>query len=56
LTRNEQDRAQHLSQSGWSVDYDRYMAAGSDVLPAHIVLTRGDVRVRLVVDHWDMRQ
>jgi outer membrane lipoprotein LolB len=56
LTRNGQDRAQHLSQSGWSVDYDRYMAAGGDVLPARIVLTREDVRVRVVVDHWDMRQ
>ena len=55
LTRNDQDRAQHLSQSGWSVDYDRYMAAGGDVLPARIVLTRGDVRVRVVIDHWDMR-
>jgi outer membrane lipoprotein LolB len=54
LTRNDQDRALHLSQSGWSIDYDRYEAAGGDVLPAHIVLTRGDVRVRVVVDHWDV--
>jgi outer membrane lipoprotein LolB len=52
LTRNEQDRALHLTQSGWSIDYDRYMASGGDVLPAHIVLTRDDVRVRIVVDHW----
>jgi outer membrane lipoprotein LolB len=54
LTRNEQDRAQHLVQDGWSIDYDRYMAASGDVLPAHIVLSRGDVRVRVVVDHWDI--
>jgi outer membrane lipoprotein LolB len=54
LTRNDQDRAQHLNQSGWSIVYDRYVAAGGDVLPAHIVLTRGDVRVRVVVDHWDV--
>jgi outer membrane lipoprotein LolB len=55
LQRNDQDRAQHLVQAGWSIDYDRYMAASGDVLPAHIVLTRDDVRVRIVVDHWDMR-
>jgi outer membrane lipoprotein LolB len=55
LTRNALDRAQHLVQDGWSIDYDRYMAASGDVLPAHIVLARDDVRVRVVVDHWDMR-
>jgi outer membrane lipoprotein LolB len=54
LTRNDQDRAQHLSQSGWSIDYDHYVAAGGDVLPGHIVLTRDDVRVRIVVDHWEV--
>jgi outer membrane lipoprotein LolB len=54
LQRNDQDRAQHLIQAGWSIDYDRYMTASGDVLPAHIVLTRDDVRVRIVVDHWDM--
>jgi outer membrane lipoprotein LolB len=55
LTRNDQDRAQHLLQDGWAIDYDRYMAAAGDVLPAHIVLMRDSVRVRIVVDHWDMR-
>jgi outer membrane lipoprotein LolB len=55
LQRNDQGRAQHLVQAGWSIDYDRYMAASGDVLPAHIVLTRGDVRVRIVVDHWDLQ-
>jgi outer membrane lipoprotein LolB len=55
LQRNDQDRAQHLVQAGWSIDYDRYMAAAGDVLPALIVLTRDDVRVRIVVDHWDIR-
>ena len=54
LQRNDQDRAQHLVQAGWSIDYDRYMAVGGDVLPAHIVLTRDAVRVRIVVDHWEL--
>jgi outer membrane lipoprotein LolB len=54
LQRNAQDRAQHLVQAGWNVDYDRYVSAAGDVLPTHIVLTRDDVRVRIVVDHWDV--
>jgi outer membrane lipoprotein LolB len=53
LQRNPQDRAQLLTQAGWSIDYDRYMAVGDDVLPAHLVLNREDVRVRIVVDHWE---
>ena len=52
LTRNDQDRALHLTQSDWSIDYDRYMPAGGDILPAHMVLSRDDIRVRIVVDHW----
>jgi outer membrane lipoprotein LolB len=55
LTRNDQDRALHLAQSDWSIDYDRYTATGGDLLPARIVLTRGDVRVRIIVDHWELR-
>ena len=54
LTRNDQDRALHLTQSDWSIDYDRYAAAGGDVLPAHIVMSRADIRVRIIVDHWDL--
>ena len=34
LTRNPQDRAQHLSQAGWTIDYDRYLPANGDLLPA----------------------
>jgi outer membrane lipoprotein LolB len=53
LSRNEQDRAKVLSQAGWSIAYDRYMPVAGDVLPARLVLTAGDVRVRIVIDHWD---
>jgi outer membrane lipoprotein LolB len=54
LTRNEQDRALHLTQSDWDIDYDRYTPSGDDVLPARIVLTRNDIRVRIIVDRWDL--
>lgn len=54
LTRNDQDRAQHLSQAGWSIDYDRYLPASGDVLPGRVVLTRDEVRVRIVADKWTL--
>ena len=53
LTRNDQDRALQLTQADWTIDYDRYMAAGGDSLPAHLALSREGVRVRIVVDHWE---
>jgi outer membrane lipoprotein LolB len=53
LSRNDQDRVKVLSQAGWSIAYDRYMPAAGDLLPARLVLTTGDVRVRIVIDHWD---
>jgi outer membrane lipoprotein LolB len=54
LTRNTQDRAQTLSQGGWNIEYDRYMPVGGDVLPAHLVLSREAVRVRIAVDRWGL--
>ncbi len=53
LSRNDQDRAKTLSQAGWSVSYDHYLPVAADLLPARLVLSRGDVRVRIVIDHWD---
>lgn len=53
LGKNAQGRAQHLTQAGWSVDYDRYMPVAGDVLPARLVLSREGVRVRIAVDRWD---
>jgi outer membrane lipoprotein LolB len=55
LTRNGQDRALQLTQGGWSIDYDRYMPVDADVLPAHLVLNREGVRVRIAVDRWEWR-
>jgi outer membrane lipoprotein LolB len=54
LVRNDQDRAQTLTQDGWTMNYDHYLASDGDWLPGHVVLNRGDVRVRIVVDHWDL--
>jgi outer membrane biogenesis lipoprotein LolB len=55
LSKNQNDRAQHLEQGGWSIDYDRYLPAAGDVLPAHLTMTRDSVRVRIVADRWDLK-
>jgi outer membrane lipoprotein LolB len=54
LTRNAGDRAQHLAQAGWDIDYDKYLPSGGDSLPGRLVLSRADARVRVVVDRWDL--
>jgi outer membrane lipoprotein LolB len=53
---NAEDRAAHLTQAQWNIDYDRYMPVAGDVLPAHFVLSREGVRVRIAVDHWQWPQ
>jgi outer membrane lipoprotein LolB len=52
VKRNAEDRAAQLTQAEWSIDYDRYTTVSGDVLPAHLVLSREGVRVRIAVDHW----
>ena len=52
LKRNDHDRALQLTQGDWSIDYDRYMSVDGDLLPAHLVLSREGVRVRIAVDRW----
>ena len=42
----------HLEQDGWRIDYDSYVAVGSEWLPARLTLERSDVRVKLLVDDW----
>jgi outer membrane lipoprotein LolB len=53
LSRNDQDRAKVLNQAGWNIAYDRYTPVAGDLLPSRLVLTAGNVRVRIVIDHWD---
>jgi outer membrane lipoprotein LolB len=53
VVRNDQGRAKTLAQAGWSVAYDRYLPVEGDLLPARLVVSRDDVRVRIIIDHWD---
>jgi len=56
LKRNDQDRASQLIQDDWTIDYDRYMPVDGDLLPAHVVLSREGVRVRIAVDRWERQR
>ena len=53
ITRNDQDRVKQLIQSGWTVDIGRYLPVGGDWLPGQLTVQRGEVRVRIAIDHWD---
>jgi outer membrane lipoprotein LolB len=55
VSRNDQDRAKTLTQAGWSVSYERYMPVAADLLPSRLVVSRADVRVRIIIDHWDLQ-
>ena len=49
-----QQRLVGLTQDGWHVDYQSYVAAGGEALPARLTLQRDNVRVRLLVDNWQL--
>jgi len=52
-SRDSAGRLQVLRQDGWRIRYDAYTRAGGGALPSRLRLDRGNVRVRLVIDHWD---
>jgi len=42
-----------LQQNGWQIDYADYVVMKGEWLPGRMTLRSADVRVRLIVDHWD---
>lgn len=54
VVKNANDRAQQLQQAGWTIDIDRYLPVQGDWLPAHLTLTRENIRVRVVADRWKL--
>jgi len=50
----QQQRLQGLTQGGWHIDYTRYVAVGAESLPTRLTLKRDAVRVRLLVDDWQL--
>jgi outer membrane lipoprotein LolB len=55
LDMNSVDRAQRLTQDGWTVDYTRYAPVGRDWLPDRITLQRDSARARIAIERWEMR-
>jgi outer membrane lipoprotein LolB len=47
-------RLSALTQAGWRVDYSTYTNASGQSLPARLTLQRDAVRVRLLVDDWQL--
>ena len=46
-----QGRLRHLSQAGWSIDYNRYHE-GSPALPALIEVSGTGLDAKIIVDQW----
>ena len=49
-----QQRLTALAQDGWRIDYSAYMPVGAESLPRLLTLQREGVRVRMVVDGWQL--
>lgn len=51
---DSQQRLTQLTQEGWQIDYAAYMPVGAEWLPRLLTLHREGVRVRMVVDGWQL--
>ena len=51
-TLNADQRLGHLEQDGWEVEFPDYMRVQQQWLPAHLTVTRGALRLRLVINAW----
>jgi outer membrane lipoprotein LolB len=53
---DDHGRLLDLRQDGWHIEYPQYMASGAAIgeLPRKLVLDGASLRIRLVVDAWDL--
>lgn len=51
---DERGLLQSLQQAGWQIDYRRYQATGGRQLPDRLQLARDALRVKVVVDEWQL--
>jgi outer membrane lipoprotein LolB len=49
-----QQRLAHLEQDGWQVDYADYVLVQQQWLPRRLSVTRGSLRLRVVIDNWQL--
>lgn len=51
---DSQQRLTELTQDGWQVEYTSYMPVGAEWLPRLLTLRRAGVRVRMIVEAWQL--
>jgi outer membrane lipoprotein LolB len=51
---DRQQRLAQLQQGGWQVDYAEYSLVQQQWLPRRLTVTRGSLRLRLVIDSWQL--
>jgi outer membrane lipoprotein LolB len=49
---DRQQRLAQLQQGGWQVDYAEYSLVQQQWLPRRLTVTRGSLRLRVVIDSW----
>ncbi len=54
LTLNPWGQPQQLQQSGWIIDYADYASNEPLALPMRLTMTRPDVRIKLLVEDWQL--
>ncbi len=50
--RDDAGRPQVVIDQGWRIDYLDYVDARADALPARLDISRGEARIRLIIDTW----
>ena len=43
-----------IKQQGWRIQYQEYMTVDGVQLPRRVVLDRGNLEIRLVIDQWNL--
>ncbi len=51
---DSRQRLTELTQEGWRIDYTSYMPVGAEWLPRLLTLRRAGVRVRMLVNGWQL--
>lgn len=50
--RDDAGRPLHVIDQGWRIDYLAYADERAESLPARLDISRGDARIRLIIDAW----
>jgi len=52
IERRPNGTAIKLAQHGWQIDYPEYVAVTGTLVPKRVLLRRGDLDLKLVIDTW----